>query len=235
MTDKSVQKTILLIDDDKDIVQTIQGNLVIDGYNVISAFTGQDGISMAKNKNPDLVLLDLNLPDVDGIAVCEILRKKFSFPIIMLTARDALSDKVLGLKSGADDYIVKPFDFLELSARIVAIFNRIERTIVQNKQQFGDLEINFRTRQVFMDSSAIKLTKTEFGLLELFITYPDKALTRKFIENQIWPDSQLYSNSRALDVHIQRLRKKIKTDSNHTDYIITIPGVGYKFNTTLYD
>ena len=233
MTDKFDQKTILLIDDDKDIVQTIQGNLVIDGYNVISAFTGQDGISMAENTNPDLVLLDLNLPDLDGVAVCEILRKKFSFPIIMLTARDALSDKVLGLKSGADDYIVKPFDFLELSARIVAIFNRIERTIVQGKQQFGDLEINLRTRQVFMDSSAIKLTKTEFGLLELFITYPGKALTRKFIEKQIWPDSQLYSNSRALDVHIQRLRKKIKT--NHPDYIVTIPGIGYKFNATFYD
>ena len=231
MTNKSNQKTILLIDDDKDIVQTIQGNLVIDGYNVISAFTGQDGIAMAERKNPDLVLLDLNLPDLDGVAVCKILRNKFNFPIIMLTARDGLSDKVLGLKTGADDYIVKPFDFLELSARITAIFNRIERTIVQNKQQFGDLEINFRTRQVLINSSTIKLTKTEFGLLELFVTYPGKALTRKFIEKQIWPDSQLYSHSRALDVHIQRLRKKIKAKSDYSDYIVTIPGIGYKFNT----
>jgi DNA-binding response OmpR family regulator len=231
LTNKSNQKTILLIDDDKDIVQTIQGNLVIDGYNVISAFTGQDGITMAERKNPDLVLLDLNLPDLDGVAVCKILRNKFNFPIIMLTARDGLSDKVLGLKTGADDYIVKPFDFLELSARITAIFNRIERTIVQNKQQFGDLEINFRTRQVLINSSMIKLTKTEFGLLELFVTYPGKALTRKFIEKQIWPDSKLYSNSRALDVHIQRLRKKIKAKSDHSEYIVTIPGIGYKFNT----
>lgn len=231
MTDKPVQKTILLIDDDKDIVQTIQGNLVIDGYNVMSAFTGQDGIAMAENNNPDLVLLDLNLPDLDGVAVCEILRKKFNFPIIMLTARDALSDKVLGLKTGADDYIVKPFDFLELSARITAIFNRIERTIVHNKQQFGNLEINFRTRQVFINSSTIKVTKTEFGLLELFATYPGKALSRKFIEKQIWPDSQLYANSRALDVHIQRLRKKIELRSDQPEYIVTIPGIGYKFST----
>ncbi len=231
MTNKSNQKTILLIDDDKDIVQTIQGNLVIDGYNVISSFTGKDGITMAERKNPDLVLLDLNLPDLDGVAVCKILRNKFNFPIIMLTARDGLSDKVLGLKTGADDYIVKPFDFLELSARITAIFNRIERTIVQNKQQFRDLEINFRTRQVLINSSTIKLTKTEFGLLELFVTYPGKALTRKFIEKQIWPDSQLYSHSRALDVHIQRLRKKIKAKSDHPEYIVTIPGIGYKFNT----
>ncbi len=230
MRDKSTQKTILLIDDDKDIVQTIQGNLVIDGYNVISAFTGQDGIYMAENTNPDLVLLDLNLPDLDGVAVCEILRKKFNFPIIMLTARDALSDKVLGLKSGADDYIVKPFDFLELSARIVAIFNRIERTVVHNKQQFGDLEINFRTRQVSIKNNDIKLTKTEFGLLELFAAYSGKALSRGFIEKTIWQDSQLYSNSRALDVHIQRLRKKIEQKSDNPKYIITIPGIGYKFN-----
>ena len=231
MIDKSLQKTILLIDDDKDIVQTIQGNLVIDGYNVISAFTGQDGIYMAEKSNPDLVLLDLNLPDLDGVAVCEILRKKFNFPIIMLTARDALSDKVLGLKSGADDYIVKPFDFLELSARIVAIFNRIERTVVHNQQQFGDLAINFRTRQVSIKSNEIKLTKTEFGLLELFAAYSGKALSRKFIEKAIWQDSQLYSNSRALDVHIQRLRKKIEQKSDHPKYIVTIPGIGYKFNS----
>jgi len=233
MTDKSLQKTILLIDDDKDIVQTIQGNLVIDGYNVIPSFTGRDGITMAEKINPDLVLLDLNLPDLDGIAVCEILRKKYNFPIIMLTARDALSDKVLGLKTGADDYIVKPFDFLELSARITAMFNRIERTVVQDKQQFGDLEINFRTRQVSIENNLIKLTKTEFELLELFVTYPGKALSRKFIEKKIWPDSQLYANSRALDVHIQRLRKKIKPkQSDNSEYIATIPGVGYKLNVT---
>ena len=232
MTDKTARKTILLIDDDKDIVQTIQGNLIIDGYKVIPAFTGQEGVSIAQKINPDLVLLDLNLPDIDGVVVCEILRKKFNFPIIMLTARDALADKVLGLKTGADDYIVKPFDFLELSARICAIFSRLERTIVHNKHQFGDLEINFRTRQVSVNSDLIKLTKTEFGLLELFATYPGKALSRDFIEKQIWSDSKLYTNSRALDVHIQRLRKKIKQRSDHPEYIVTIPGVGYKFNVT---
>jgi DNA-binding response OmpR family regulator len=226
---KTVKKTILLIDDDKDIVQTIQGNLVIDGYKVIPAFTGQEGVAMAEKINPDLVLLDLNLPDLDGVAVCEILRKKYNFPIIMLTARDALADKVLGLKTGADDYIVKPFDFLELSARIVAIFNRIERTVVHNKQQFGDLEINFRTRQVFIKSNEVKLTKTEFGLLELFAAYSGKALSREFIEKVIWQDSKLYSHSRALDVHIQRLRKKIELRSDKPEHIITIPGVGYKF------
>ncbi|MEN8212355.1 MAG: response regulator transcription factor [Thermodesulfobacteriota bacterium] len=234
MTNNSDQKTILLVDDDKDIVQTIHGNLVIDGYNVISAFTGQDGITMAEKRNPDLVLLDLNLPDLDGVAVCKILRNKFNFPIIMLTARDSLTDKVLGLKTGADDYIVKPFDFLELSARITAIFNRIERTVVHNQQRFGDLEIDFRTRRVAIKSSEIKLTKTEFGLLELFAAYAGKALSRGFIEKVIWQDSQLYSHSRALDVHIQRLRKKIEPTPEKPEYIITIPGVGYKFGMQNY-
>lgn len=233
MTHGEDQKTILLIDDDRDIVKTIEGNLVIDGYNVVSVFTGQDGIDMAEKETPDLVLLDLNLPDLDGISVCTILRKRFNFPIIMLTAREALSDKVLGLKTGADDYIVKPFDFLELSARITAIFSRIERTVVHNKQQFGNLEINFRTRQVFIDKNLVKLTKTEFGLLELFAAYPGKALSRNFIEKQMWPESQLYTYSRALDVHIQRLRKKIKAKSDQKEYIVTIPGIGYRLDSAV--
>jgi two-component system alkaline phosphatase synthesis response regulator PhoP/OmpR family response regulator RpaB len=232
MTNKSIGKTILLVDDDEDIVHTIKSNLLIDGYNVITASTGQEGIAITKKTPPHLVLLDLNLPDLDGIAVCEILRKEYDFPIIMLTARDTLSDKVLGLKSGADDYIVKPFDFLELSARITAIFNRVDRISIQCKQHLNDLEINFRTRQVTLKNNLIKLTKTEFELLALFASNNNKALTREFIEKQIWKDSELYSNSRALDVHIQRLRKKIEKTPDSPAYIVTIPGVGYKFNVT---
>ncbi len=155
MTNKPDAKTILLIDDDKDIVQTIKGNLLIDGYNILTAFTGRQGIDTAKKEVPDLILLDLNLPDMDGITICEILRKEFDFPIIMLTARDAVSDKVLGLKSGADDYIVKPFDYLELSARISAIFSRIDRIAVNNEQQFKCLRINFKTRQVSIKNNLV--------------------------------------------------------------------------------
>ncbi len=226
------KKTILLIDDDDDIVQTIKANLLVDGYNVITAFSGQEGITIAKQTPPHLVLLDLNLPDLDGVAVCEVLRKEFDFPIIMLTARDTLSDKVLGFKSGADDYILKPFEFLELSARITALFNRVDRLAIQYEQQFSDLEINFRTRQVTIKNKLIKLTKTEFELLVLLTSHNDKALSREFIEKQIWKDSELYSNSRALDVHIQRLRKKIEHTPDSPEYIVTIPGVGYKFNVT---
>ncbi|MCK5096455.1 MAG: response regulator transcription factor [Desulfobacteraceae bacterium] len=232
MTNNSIKKTILLIDDDDDIVQTIKANLLVDGYNVITAFSGQEGIAMAKQTPPHLILLDLNLPDLDGIAVCEVLRKEFDFPIIMLTARDTLSDKVLGFKSGADDYIIKPFEFLELSARLTALFNRVDRVDIQYEQQFNDLGINFRTRQVTIKNKLIKLTKTEFELLVLFTSHKDKALSREFIEKQIWKDSELYANSRALDVHIQRLRKKIEHTPDSPEYIVTIPGVGYKFNVT---
>ncbi len=226
----SSNKTILIIDDDKDIVQTIKGNLHLDGYTVLSAHIGREGIETAQQHQPDLVLLDLNLPDMDGISICEILRKSFDFPIIMLTARDSLSDKVLGLKSGADDYIIKPFEYLELSARITAIFNRIDRSLIKEKQSLGNLEINHRTRQVSINGTLVKLTKTEFQLLELFVTQPDKSLSREFIEKQIWWDSQLYSHSRALDVHIQRLRKKIEPTPETPRLITTVPGVGYKFN-----
>ncbi len=232
MTKKPFKKIILLIDDDEDIVHTIKSNLLIDGYDVVVAYSGLEGMAIAKNTPPHLVLLDLNLPDLDGIGVCENLRKEYDFPIIMLTARDTVFDKVLGLKSGADDYIVKPFDYLELSARITAIFNRVDRISVQYKQQLNDLEINFRTRQVTLKNNSIKLTKTEFELLALFASNNDKALPREFIEKQIWKDSELYSNSRALDVHIQRLRKKIEQAPNSPEYIVTIPGVGYKFNVT---
>ena len=230
MTNGLTKKTILLIDDDDDIVQTIKANLLVDGYNVITASSGQEGITMAKQTPPHLILLDLNLPDLDGVAVCEVLRKEFDFPIIMLTARDTLSDKVLGFKSGADDYIIKPFDFLELSARITALFNRVDRIAIQYEQSFNDLEINFRTRQVTIKNKLIKLTKTEFELLVLLTSHNDKALSREFIEKQIWKDSELYSNSRALDVHIQRLRKKIEHTPDSPEYIVTIPGVGYKFD-----
>ncbi len=230
MTPSSSTKTILIIDDDQDIVQTIKANLTLDGYEIVSSHTGLEGIELAKEYRPDLILLDLNLPDLDGISICEILRKEFDFPIIMLTARDALSDKVLGLKSGADDYMVKPFEYLELSARITALFNRFDRSMIQEKQQIQDLEINHKTRHITIKDRTVKLTKTEFMLLELFVSHPNQSLTRTFIEKQIWWDAQLYSQSRALDVHIQRLRKKIEEQPETPALITTVAGVGYRFN-----
>ena len=226
---KKNEKTILLVDDDEDIVHTIKSNLLIDGYNVITAFTGREGIAIVKKTIVHLVLLDLNLPDIDGIAVCEILRKEYDFPIIMLSARDGVSDKVLGLQCGADDYMVKPFSYLELSARIKAIFKRVSRTLVKENHEFNDLVIDFKSKKVLVKGKAVKLTKTEFEILEFFVSYPGEPLSREFIQKHIWWDSQLYAHSRALDVHIQRLRKKIEPIPDTPEYIITIAGVGYKF------
>ncbi len=227
--DEKRKKTILVVDDDKDIVETIRGNLELDGYEVLCAYDGRDGLDMAKKNRPDLILLDLNLPDIDGIKVCEIMRREFDFPIVMLTARDGLSDKVLGLECGADDYVVKPFNFLELSARIKAVLKRAERSLVKNFYETKDFSIDFKSRIVLIRGKEIRLTKTEFELLELFISYPGEVLSRDFIINQIWRDSQLYHSTRAVDVHVQRLRKKIEPNVEYPRYIVTVPGVGYKF------
>ncbi|MBW1798151.1 MAG: response regulator transcription factor, partial [Deltaproteobacteria bacterium] len=182
--------TILVVDDDKDIVQTIKGNLELDGYEVLCAYDGRSGLDVAKKKRPDLVILDLNLPDIDGIKACQIMRREADFPIIMLTARDGVSDKVLGLESGADDYMVKPFNFLELSARIKAILKRVERSVVKNYYVAKDLSIDFKSRRISVRGKEVQLTRTEFELLELFISYPGEVLSREFIQNQIWRDSQ---------------------------------------------
>ena len=233
MTDGALKNRyrILVIDDDKDIVQTIKGNLELDGYEVMSASNGKSGIHMAKDNRPDLIILDLNLPDIDGIKACEIMRREFDFPIIMLTARNGVADKVLGLDYGADDYIVKPFNFLELSARIKSMFKRVERRLVKNFYEHNDLAIDFKSRSVAILGKSVKLTKTEYELLELFVSYPDEVLSREFIQQQIWRDSQLYQTSRAVDVHVQRLRKKIEPEVETPKYIVTVAGVGYKFQT----
>jgi DNA-binding response OmpR family regulator len=220
---------ILVVDDDKDIVQTIKGNLELDGYEVLSASDGHSCLQMAREQRPDLVILDLNLPDIDGIKACQIMRREYDFPIIMLTAREGVSDKVLGLECGADDYIVKPFNSLELSARIKSILKRVERSLVNDQYEFEDLSINFKSKTITVRGDNVKLTKTEFELLSLFVSYPGEVLSREFIQQQIWRDSQLYQTSRAVDVHVQRLRKKIEAEVDKPEYIVTVAGVGYKF------
>ncbi len=229
MSGPSPKYRILVVDDDKDIVQTIKGNLELDGYEVLTAFDGRTGLHIARTIRPDLIILDLTLPDIDGIKTCQIIRREFDFPIIMLTARDGVADKVLGLECGADDYIVKPFNFLELSARIKSILKRVERSLVNDQYEFKDLSINFKSKTITVRNETVKLTKTEFELLSLFVSYPGEVLSREFIQQQIWRDSQLYQTSRAVDVHVQRLRKKIEAEVDKPEYIITVAGVGYKF------
>ena len=229
MTKTKTSHTILVVDDDKDIVQTIKGNLELDGYRVLTAYDGRSGVDLAKSSRPDLIILDLNLPDIDGIQACRIIRREFDFPIIMLTARETISDKVLGLECGADDYMVKPFNFLELSARIKSIFKRVERSLVKEQVALENISVNFKSKAVSVQGREVKLTKTEFELLELFISHPDEVLSREFIQQQIWRDSKLYQSSRAVDVHVQRLRKKIEPNIENPTTIVTVAGVGYRF------
>ncbi len=226
---EDLHQTILVIDDDEDIVKTIKGNLELDGYSVQCAYDGRSGIDKARHLRPHLIVLDLNLPDIDGIKACQFMRREFDFPIIMLTARDSLSDKVLGLESGADDYIVKPFNALELSARIKAVLNRTERSMVKTCYEGRCITIDFKSHLVEVHGQTVKLTKTEYDLLELFVGYPCEVLSREFIREQIWRDSQLYQHSRTVDVHIQRLRKKLEKDPNNPRFIVTVAGVGYKY------
>jgi two-component system alkaline phosphatase synthesis response regulator PhoP/OmpR family response regulator RpaB len=229
--DENSQPTIVVIDDDEDIVQIIKGNLELDGYNVVCAYDGRSGIDAVRDLHPNLIILDLNLPDIDGIKACQFIRREFNFPIIILSARDAVTDTVLGLECGADDYMVKPFNALELTARIKAVLKRAERSVVTGTFEEQGLVIDFKSRQVTKDGQKVQLTKTEYELLELFVSYPNEVLSREFIRQQIWRDSDLYKHSRTVDVHVQRLRKKMSDNPNNPSLIVTVAGVGYKYKT----
>lgn len=221
---------ILVIDDDPDIVKTLQANLELDGYSVTTAGSGSEGLDALEARTPDLILLDLNLPDIDGIKVCQNVRRKCDVPVIMLSARDTVSDKLLGLECGADDYLVKPFNALELSARIRVVLRRMQRTSSAQECRAGDLCLDYRQHLALVQGREVPLTRTEFNLLELFVVHAGETLSREFIQNQNWEDSKLYTHSRAIDVHVQRLRKKIEPVPQNPRYILTVAGVGYRFD-----
>jgi DNA-binding response OmpR family regulator len=219
---------ILLVDDDPDILRILKDNLELDNFHVITAQTGKDALQCFDRFSIALIVLDLSLPDIDGIQVCRLVREKSSVPIIMLTARDRVPDKVLGLESGADDYMAKPFDYLELAARIRAclrrqgsIGNRVE-TI-----QIGDLKIDVSKNTVYKKDQNIVLTQRQFNLLLLLARNADRVMDRTAIRRTLWPDGDLYRDSRAIDVHIQHLRSKLEDNPAEPRYIMTVQGVGY--------
>jgi two-component system alkaline phosphatase synthesis response regulator PhoP/OmpR family response regulator RpaB len=222
-------KRILIIDDDPDIVKTVTANLELDGFSVLNAACGSDGLTAIRERSPDLVLLDLGLPDIDGIKVCQILRRESDVPVIMLSARDTVADKLLGLECGADDYLVKPFNALELSARIRTVLRRVRRSEPSSPCRSGEVCLDYRNHLATIHGRDVSLTRTEFALLELFVSHAGETLSRDFIQSQNWADSKLYSHSRAVDVHVQRLRKKIEDNPQVPRLILTIPGVGYRF------
>jgi two-component system alkaline phosphatase synthesis response regulator PhoP/OmpR family response regulator RpaB len=226
---RMTKQNILVIDDDQDILKTVQANLELDGFSVTTAPTGDAGLAAVRAMAPDLVLLDLGLPDIDGIKVCQILRRDSDVPVIMLSARDTVADKLLGLECGADDYLVKPFNALELSARIRTVLRRAHRSAGAAPCRSGDVRLDYVGQTATILGRQVSLTRTEFALLELFVSHAGETLSREFIEGENWSDSKLYSNSRAVDVHVQRLRKKIEDNPQAPRLIVTVPGVGYRF------
>jgi len=222
---------ILIIEDDSDILLILKEQLELDGFEVYGAETAEKGLKLLEEKAPDLVILDLNLPDMDGLKVCQKIRERNDLPVLMLTARDSISDKLRGFEYGADDYIVKPFEYLEVVARIKACLRRAKTSVSKRKEtlELGPFRIDERKREVYLHGRPIKLTKKEFDLLWVLATHPGEVLSRDFLRRELWPQKEIYPWSRALDVHIQRLRQKIEPDPENPRYIITHPGVGYRF------
>ena len=221
---------ILIVDDEKLLVKGIKFNLEQDGYDVETAYDGEEALKMARDKSVSLIVLDLMLTKIDGLKVCQKVREFSSVPIIMLTAKTEDMDKILGLDYGADDYMTKPFNILELKARIKAILRRSANNDAQDKNKFssGNIELNYNLRRVKVDGKLIELTAKEFDLCELFATNPGKVYSRENLLDIIW-GYDYPGDARTVDVHVRRLREKIEPDAANPTYILTKWGVGYYF------
>jgi DNA-binding response OmpR family regulator len=221
-------KKILVVDDEKKIVEIIKAYLERDGFQVISAFDGTTALTLAHSQNPDLIILDLMLPETSGWDVCRTIRKESEVPIIMLTARDEVTDKIVGLEMGADDYVTKPFDPKELVSRVRAVLRRTESKDAQkNIIRIADLGINIEKRQVYRSDTVIELTPLEFDLLRVMAENPGRVFSRMQLLDKVQDDAY-EGYERTIDSHIKNLRKKIETDPEHPRFIITVHGVGYK-------
>jgi two-component system response regulator MprA len=215
--------TILVVDDDPKIRSVLGRGLRFEGYDVQIAASGQEALQLARDTTFDLVVLDLTMPRMDGLEVCRRLRRGVSIPILMLTARDAVADRIVGLDSGADDYLTKPFDFEELLARVRAL---LRRTQPQSGEilTFADLRLNTGTREAERSGRRVELTTREYELLLLFMRHPRQVLLRDQIMDRVWGDAMVESN--AIEVHIGRLRDKLEAGDEER-LIQTIRGAGY--------
>ena len=223
---------VLVVDDEKLIVKGIKFSLEQDNMEVDAAYDGRQALEMARQNDYDIILLDVMLPELNGFEVCQMLREESDVPIIMLTAKGDDMDKILGLEYGADDYITKPFNILEVKARIKAIIRRTKkraekepapRTIVS-----GDMKIELDSRRVFIGEKEVNLTAKEFDLLELLITNPNKVFNRENLLELVW-GFDYPGDVRTVDVHVRRLREKIEANPSEPKYIHTKWGVGYYF------
>ena len=223
---------ILVVDDEKIIVKGIRFSLLQDQMEVDCAYDGEQAVEMARNTEYDVVLLDVMLPKLDGFQVCQAIREFSNMPIIMLTAKGEDMDKILGLEYGADDYITKPFNILEVKARIKAIMRRTEKKGAEQTKskviQAGDLTMDCEARRVNIAGREVNLTAKEFDVLELLIFHPNKVYSRENLLNIVW-GYEYPGDVRTVDVHIRRLREKIETHPSDPKYVYTKWGVGYYF------
>ena len=219
-----MNERILIIEDDPAILKVVQRSLAYEGYVVDVATDGRSGLNLARENHPDLVILDWMLPGLDGLEVCRRLRLMGSLPILMLTAKDTVQDRVQGLDAGADDYLVKPFNLDELSARLRALLRRTQ-TERQAVYTFADLTMETSSRQVTRGSRLIQLTAKEYELLELFLRHPRQVLTREVIFDRVW-GYDFGGESNVLEVYIRYLRQKLEAE-NEMRLIHTVRGVGY--------
>lgn len=227
-----MNKKVLVVDDEKNIVDIITFNLNKEGYDVIQAFDGEEGLAMYKKENPALILLDIMMPKLDGFEVCKKIREKSQVPIILLTARAEELDKVLGLELGADDYVTKPFGVRELMARVKANMRRgfsNNETSSEAGDTYGDITIDTNRFEVRRKGDLIELTRREYDLLKFLATQNTQVFSRESLLEHVW-GYEYFGDVRAVDVTIRRLRTKIEEKPDNPRYIITKRGVGYYFN-----
>ena len=223
---------ILVVDDEETMVRSLSTLLAEEGYEVTVAMNGAQALEAARTERPDLILLDVMLPGIDGMEVCRQIRTWSTVPIIMLTAKTGEVDKVVGLEVGADDYVTKPFSSRELVARVKANLRRAQMQAQQAQEErlaAGDVAIDLGTRRVTVRGREVTLSPKEFDLLKVLLSHPGRVLGRDFLLNQVWGED-FFGDTRTLDVHIRWLREKIEEDPSKPEYIQTVHGVGYRFS-----
>ena len=226
-------KKVLVVDDEKLIVKGIRFSLEQDGMEVTCAYDGEEALRLAQENKFDMILLDIMLPKMDGFEVCQAIREFSNMPIVMLTAKGDDMDKILGLEYGADDYITKPFNILEVKARIKAIMRRTAASEPKEENskviESGDLKLDCESRRLFVQGREINLTAKEFDLLELLVMNPNKVYSRENLLNLVW-GYEYPGDVRTVDVHVRRLREKIEPNPSEPKYVHTKWGVGYFYH-----
>jgi two-component system alkaline phosphatase synthesis response regulator PhoP len=220
-------KKILVVDDDVKTVELVKLYLNRDGYRVVTAYDGIEALRLARESHPDLIVLDLMLPGMDGLEICRTLRAESDVPIIMLTAMTTDQDRLTGLNLGADDYVTKPFSPRELAARVRAVLRRLPGERGPDKIEYGSLLVNFLKHEAYLDGKPLNLTPIEFKILGVLIKEPGRVFSRaQIIEKAFGHDFDSFD--RTIDVHILKLRRKLEPDPRHPSYIKTVYGAGYK-------